>query len=32
MEKSVIVRDTETHAQETVSLDELPKYMKRLEK
>ncbi|MEY2664195.1 MAG: hypothetical protein RIT04_3 [Candidatus Parcubacteria bacterium] len=32
MEKSVIVRDTETHAQESVSLEELPKYMKKLDK
>ncbi|MDB5258818.1 MAG: hypothetical protein JWO73_26 [Candidatus Taylorbacteria bacterium] len=32
MEKSVIVRDTETHRQETISIEELPRYMKRLEK
>jgi histidyl-tRNA synthetase len=32
MEKSVIVRDTETHRQENVMLVDLPKYMKRLEK
>jgi histidyl-tRNA synthetase len=32
MEKSVIVRDTETHAQETVTIEELPRYMKKLDK
>jgi histidyl-tRNA synthetase len=32
MEKSVIVRNMDTHAQETVFLHELPKYMKKLEK
>lgn len=32
MEKSAIVRDMDTHAQEIVQLSELPKYMKRLEK
>lgn len=32
MEKSVIVRDTETHAQETILLEDLPSYMKKLEK
>ena len=31
VEKTVIVRDTETHAQETVPLNELSKYMKRLD-
>ncbi len=32
MEKSAIVRDMDTHAQEIVQLSELPKYMKKLEK
>lgn len=32
MEKAVIVRNTDTHAQETVMLGELPRYMKKLEK
>ncbi len=32
MEKSAIVRNIETHAQDIVPLDELPKYMKGLEK
>jgi histidyl-tRNA synthetase len=32
MNKSVIVRNVETHAQDLVSLEELPKYMKKLEK
>ncbi len=31
IEKSVIVRNLNTHAQDTVSLDDLPKYMKKLE-
>lgn len=30
LEKSVIVRNTETYAQETVSLCELPEYMKKI--
>ncbi len=32
VEKSVIVRNTDTHSQETVSLSDLPSYMKKLEK
>ena len=32
VEKTAIVRDNSTHAQEIVSLEELPKYMKRAEK
>ncbi len=32
MEKSAIVRNIETHAQEIVPLDELARYMKRLER
>jgi histidyl-tRNA synthetase len=32
MEKTVIVRNTDTHAQDTVSIDELASYMKKLEK
>lgn len=32
MDKTAIVRNMDTHAQEIVPLDELPKYMKRLEK
>lgn len=31
VEKSVIVRHTDTHAQDTVPLDQLAKYMKKLE-
>lgn len=32
VEKSIIVRNNDTHAQEIVNLQELPKYMKKLEK
>ncbi|MEK7184845.1 MAG: His/Gly/Thr/Pro-type tRNA ligase C-terminal domain-containing protein, partial [Patescibacteria group bacterium] len=32
VEKTVIVRNNETHAQEIVSIDELAKYMKKLDK
>lgn len=32
LDKTVIVRNNDTHAQETVNIDELPKYMKKLEK
>jgi histidyl-tRNA synthetase len=32
VERNVIIRNMDTHAQETVSLDDLPNYMKRLEK
>jgi len=32
VEKTAIVRDNSTHAQEIVSLEELPKYMKRAER
>lgn len=32
MNKSVIVRNVETHAQDVVPLEELPKYMKKLDK
>ncbi len=32
VEKTVIVRNNDTHAQEIISIDELPKYMKKLEK
>lgn len=32
IEKSVIVRNVATHAQDVVSLEELPKFMKKLEK
>jgi histidyl-tRNA synthetase len=32
VEKTAIVRDNSTHAQEIVPLDELPKYMKRAER
>ena len=32
VEKTAIVRNTDTHGQEIVFLDELPKYMKKLEK
>jgi len=32
VEKSAIVRDNSTHAQEIVSIEELPKYMKKAEK
>lgn len=32
MDKTVIVRNTDTHAQDIVSLDELASYMKKLEK
>lgn len=32
VEKTVIVRNNSTYAQEIVSIDELPKYMKKLEK
>jgi histidyl-tRNA synthetase len=32
VEKTVIVRNTETHAQETISISELQDYMKKLEK
>ena len=31
IEKTVIVRNLNTHAQDTVSLEDLPKYMKKLE-
>jgi len=32
MEKTAIVRNMDTHAQEIIALEELPKYMKKLEK
>ena len=32
VERTVIVRNNDTHAQEMVEIDELPKYMKKLEK
>ena len=32
VEKTAIVRHTDTHSQDVVPLDELPKYMKRVEK
>lgn len=32
VEKTVIVRNNDTHAQETVSIEDLPAYMKKLEK
>lgn len=32
MDKTAIVRNMDTHAQEIVGLDELPRYMKKLEK
>ncbi len=32
VEKTIIVRDNDTHAQEIVNIADLPKYMKRLEK
>ncbi len=32
MDKTVIVRNTDTHAQDIVPLDELPTYMKKLER
>jgi histidyl-tRNA synthetase len=32
VEKTAIVRENRTHAQEIVTLEELPKYMKRAEK
>lgn len=32
VEKTVIVRDTDTHAQESVSIEDLSSYMKKLEK
>ena len=31
IEKSVIVRNQDTHAQDIVDLTDLPKYMKKLE-
>ena len=31
VEKTAIVRKNDTHAQEIVSLDDLPKYMKKVE-
>ncbi len=32
VEKTIIIRNNDTHAQEIVNIDDLPKYMKRLEK
>jgi histidyl-tRNA synthetase len=32
VDKTVIVRNNDTHAQEIVNIDDLPKYMKKLEK
>jgi histidyl-tRNA synthetase len=32
VEKTIIVRNNDTHAQEIVNIDDLPKYMKKLEK
>jgi histidyl-tRNA synthetase len=32
VEKTVIVRNTDTHAQEIIPVDELPKYMRKLER
>lgn len=32
VDKAIIVRNNDTHAQDTVNLDELPKHMKKLEK
>ncbi len=32
VEKTVIVRNNETHAQEIIAIDDLPKYMKKLER
>lgn len=32
VENTIIVRNNDTHAQEIISLDEIPKYMKKLEK
>jgi histidyl-tRNA synthetase len=32
VEKTVIVRHNDTHAQEIIAIDDLPKYMKKLEK
>ncbi len=32
VEKTIIVRNNETHAQEIIGIDDLPKYMKKLEK
>jgi histidyl-tRNA synthetase len=32
VEKTAIVRDNSTHAQEIVTIEELPKYMKRAER
>ena len=31
VDKTVIVRDTDTHSQDIVPLEELPKYMKKIE-
>ncbi len=31
VEKTIIVRDNDTHAQEIVNIDDLPRYMKKLE-
>ncbi|MDO8430377.1 MAG: His/Gly/Thr/Pro-type tRNA ligase C-terminal domain-containing protein [Candidatus Taylorbacteria bacterium] len=32
VEKTIIVRNNETHAQEIITIDDLPKYMRKLEK